>query len=158
MALALAPRAASGVKRSRVLRCSRHSLKSRLMRDGVLPGIAPRWTRWVQGERVFMPPYLILIRTARRHCLAKVIAPRRAAAWGGRTGETTMAKVVDDVARGDEPARLALSPSVRPCPVALADRDRRAELEPRDLTAWFFGDPLPGMSALDRRNRNERTH
>ena len=111
-----------------------------------------------QGERVFMPPYLILIRTARRHCLAKVLAPRRAAAWGGRTGETTMAKVVDDVARGDEPARLALSPSVRPCPLALADRDRRAELEPRDLTAWFFGDPLPGMSALDRRNRNERTH
>jgi hypothetical protein len=69
-----------------------------------------------------------------------------------------MAKVVDDVARGDESARLALSPSVRPCPLALADRDRRAELEPRDLTAWFFGDPLPGMSALDRRNRTERTH
>jgi hypothetical protein len=69
-----------------------------------------------------------------------------------------MAKVVDDVARGDESARLALSPSVRPCPLALADRDRRAELEPRDLTAWFFGDPLPGMSALDRRTRNERAH
>jgi hypothetical protein len=128
------------------------------MRDDVLPGIAPRWTRLSERERVFMPPYLILIRTARRHCLAKVLAPRGAAAWGGRTGETTMAKVVDDVARVDEPARLALSPSVRPCPVALADRDRRAELEPRDLTAWFFGDPLPGMSALDRRNRNERTH
>jgi hypothetical protein len=69
-----------------------------------------------------------------------------------------MAKVVDDAARSDEPARLMLSPSVRPCPVALADRDRRAELEPRDLTAWFFGDPLPGMSALDRRKRNERPH
>jgi hypothetical protein len=69
-----------------------------------------------------------------------------------------MAKVVDDVARDGEPARLMLSPSVRPCPVALADRDRRAELEPRDLTAWFFGDPLPGMSALDRRKRNERAH
>jgi hypothetical protein len=40
----------------------------------------------------------------------------------------------------------------------LADRDRRAELEPRDLTAWFFGDPLPGMSALDRRRRNEQAH
>jgi hypothetical protein len=51
-----------------------------------------------------------------------------------------------------------LSPSVRPCPLALADRDRRAELEPRDLTAWFFGDPLPGMSALDRRRRNEQAH
>jgi len=46
-----------------------------------------------------------------------------------------------------------LSPSVRPYPLALADRDRRAKLELRDLTAWFFGYPLPGMSALDRRTR-----
>jgi hypothetical protein len=36
-----------------------------------------------------------------------------------------------------------LSPSVRPYPLALADRDRRAKLELRDLTAWFFGYPLP---------------
>jgi hypothetical protein len=56
-----------------------------------------------------------------------------------------MAKVLN------EGVLLSLSPSVRPCPLALADRDRRAELEPRDLTARFFGDPLPGMSALDRR-------
>jgi hypothetical protein len=60
--------------------------------------------------------------------------------------------------RGCEPARLMLSPKAMPCPLALADRDRRAELEPRDLTAAFFGDPLPGMSALDRRRRNERGH
>jgi hypothetical protein len=66
-----------------------------------------------------------------------------------------MAKVLNEAARGCEPTHLMLSPSVRPCPLALADRDRRAELEPRDLTAWFFGDPLPGMSALDRRRRNE---
>src|SRR5262249_56935220 len=105
-----------------------------------------------------LPVEGILIRTGCRHCLAKVLAPRRAAAWGGRTGETTMAKVVDDVARDSEPARLTLSPSLRPCPLALADRDRRAELEPRDLEAWFFGDPLPGMSALDRRSHNERAH
>jgi len=69
-----------------------------------------------------------------------------------------MAKVLNEGARGCEPAHLMLSPSVRPCPLALADRDRRAELEPRDLTAWFFGDPLPGMSALDRRRHNERVH
>ena len=69
-----------------------------------------------------------------------------------------MAKVLDAIDRGHESAHLILSPSVRPCPLALADRDRRAELEPRDLTAWFFGDPLPGMSALDRRTRNERAH
>jgi hypothetical protein len=69
-----------------------------------------------------------------------------------------MAKVLDGIDRGQESAHLILSPSVRPCPLALADRDRRANLEPRDLTAWFFGDPLPGMSALDRRTRNERAH
>ena len=69
-----------------------------------------------------------------------------------------MAKVLDAIDRGHESAHLILSPSVRPCPLALADRDRRAKLEPRDLTAWFFGDPLPGMSALDRRKRNEQVH
>jgi hypothetical protein len=53
-----------------------------------------------------------------------------------------MAKVLDGIDRGQESAHLILSPSVRPCPLALADRDRRANLEPRDLTAWFFGDPL----------------
>ncbi len=73
-------------------------------------------------------------------------------------GEATMAKVLNEVDRDHESAQLMLSPSVRPCPLALADRDRRAELEPRDLTAWFFGDPLSGMSALDRRRRNDRAH
>lgn len=33
---------------------------------------------------------------------------------------------------------------------AMADRDRRFGLRPRDLTASMFGDPLPGYSALDR--------
>lgn len=32
-----------------------------------------------------------------------------------------------------------------------ADRERRMMLAPRDLTASFCGDPMPGMSALDRR-------
>ena len=52
-----------------------------------------------------------------------------------------MAKVLNEVDRGHESAHLMLKPSLRPCPLALADRHRRAELEPRDLTAWFFGDP-----------------
>ena len=34
---------------------------------------------------------------------------------------------------------------------ALAARDRRLALAPRDLTASLLGDPLPGYSALDRR-------
>ena len=33
----------------------------------------------------------------------------------------------------------------------LIDRDRRRLMEPRDFTSAFMGDPLPGMSALDRR-------
>jgi hypothetical protein len=36
-------------------------------------------------------------------------------------------------------------------PEVLADRDRRRDLQPQDYTAEFFGDPLPGYSALDRR-------
>jgi len=36
-------------------------------------------------------------------------------------------------------------------PDALAERDRRAQVPPRDLTAAVCGDPLPGYSALDRR-------
>lgn len=38
-----------------------------------------------------------------------------------------------------------------PCPIALAERALRMALGPRDLTAAFMGDPLPGFSALDRR-------
>jgi hypothetical protein len=69
-----------------------------------------------------------------------------------------MVKVMNEADRRCEPAHRMLSPKAMPCPLALADRDRRAELEPRDLTAAFFGDPLPGMSVLDRRRRNERGH
>jgi hypothetical protein len=32
-----------------------------------------------------------------------------------------------------------------------ADKERRAELEPKDLTARLQGDPLPTMSALERK-------
>ena len=109
-------------------------------------------------------PVFVPIRTVYRRLLAKVLACPRAVACKGRPyGETTMAKALNEVLPDCEPAHLMLiyrpssrksvplSPSVRPCPLALADRDRRAQLEPRDLTAAFFGDPLPGMSALDRR-------
>jgi hypothetical protein len=42
--------------------------------------------------------------------------------------------------------------------LAIAERDRREALrDQQSLTAAFFGDPLPGMSALDRRLR-ERPH
>lgn len=74
----------------------------------------------------------------------------KGAAWGGQTGET-MAKLMNELGRGCKPA---IPPSFEPCPVALADRERREALrDQQSLTAAFFGDPLPGMSALDRRRR-----
>ena len=70
---------------------------------------------------------------------------------GGQTGETKMAKLLTDV------SLAPLASSFRPDPLAVADRDRREELrDQQSLTAAFFGDPLPGMSALDRRRHNER--
>jgi hypothetical protein len=65
-----------------------------------------------------------------------------------------MAKVLN------ESVRLSLSPGMQPCPLALADRDRREALrDQQSLTAAFFGDPLPGMSALDQRGSStERVH
>jgi hypothetical protein len=40
--------------------------------------------------------------------------------------------------------------------LALADRDRREALrDQQSVTAAFFGDPLPGMSALDRLRREQ---
>lgn len=37
--------------------------------------------------------------------------------------------------------------------IAMDTRDRRLAISPRDLTAWFCGDPLPGYSALERMTR-----
>ena len=70
---------------------------------------------------------------------------------GGQTGETKMAKLLTDV------SLAPLASSFRPDPLAVADRDRREELrEHQSLTAAFFGDPLPGLSALDRRRLSEQ--
>jgi hypothetical protein len=105
--------------------------------------------------------YLLLrapIWTAYRHRLDNVLACLKAAALGRRTGETTMAKLLNIHARGDKPAQVTISPSFAPSPLAIAERDRREALrDQQSLTAAFFGDPLPGMSALDRRLR-ERPH
>src|SRR5258708_34454696 len=46
---------------------------------------------------------------------------------------------------------VALSQKLTPSPSVLEERDRQYELRPQQsLTATFFGDPLPGRSALDR--------
>jgi len=36
-----------------------------------------------------------------------------------------------------------------------AERERRLSLQPRNLTAAIAGDPLPGMSALEQRQRRK---
>jgi hypothetical protein len=60
-----------------------------------------------------------------------------------------MAKLQNELGRGCKPT---IPPSLAPCPLALADRDRREALRDKQSgTAAFFGDPLPGMSALDQR-------
>jgi hypothetical protein len=65
----------------------------------------------------------------------------------------TMAKLLDELGRGSKPA---IPQSFTPCPLALADRDRREALrDQQSITAAFFGDPLPGMSALDRLRREQ---
>src|SRR3989442_3657061 len=75
-------------------------------------------------------------------------------------GKFTMRKVTNEGDRSAEFApsssRVALgvsvSPKVMPCPAALADRDRREDSRyQQSITAALCGDPLPGMSALDRR-------
>jgi hypothetical protein len=84
--------------------------------------------------------------------MAKARVCPTAAVWGDHTGET-MAKLLNELGRGSKPA---IPPSFTPCPLALADRDRREALrDQQSLTAAFFGDPLPGMSALDRLRREQ---
>jgi hypothetical protein len=64
-----------------------------------------------------------------------------------------MAKLLNELGRGSKPA---IPPSFTPCPLALADRDRREALrDQQNITAAFFGDPLPGVSALDRLRREQ---
>lgn len=53
-------------------------------------------------------------------------------------------------ARVVNPRPTAVPPIIIP-PEVLEDRDHRSDLAPRNLTAAFCGDPLPGYSALERR-------
>ena len=49
------------------------------------------------------------------------------------------------------PARDVESVGIRPSEAELRDRNMRLMTPPRDLTAAYMGDPLPGRSALERR-------
>jgi hypothetical protein len=51
---------------------------------------------------------------------------------------------------------VAISQKITPSPSVLEERDRQYELQAQQsLTAAFFGDPLPGRSALDRRRAEQ---
>lgn len=50
------------------------------------------------------------------------------------------------------PSAHTIGRRIAPDPRALAECAYRLSLAPRDLTAAICGDPLPGFSALDRRN------
>src|SRR5262249_20965875 len=124
----------------------------RTLRSVVLFTSAGRAPRARPG--VLSCPAMVSIRTVCCHCLAKARVCPTAAVRGDHTGET-MAKLLNELGRGSKPA---IPPSFTPCPLALAERDRREALrDQQSLTAAFFGDPLPGMSALDRRER-QRPH
>ena len=43
-------------------------------------------------------------------------------------------------------------PSFSPPSEVLFERERRTKLQPRSITAALMGDPLPGLSALDRKS------
>jgi hypothetical protein len=86
----------------------------------------------------------IIYRTVYRHFFASAQVFLTAAVWGNHTGEI-MPRLLNDLER-------------QPCPLALAERDSREALrDQQSLTAAFFGDPLPGLSALDRRQRESVT-
>jgi hypothetical protein len=68
-----------------------------------------------------------------------------------RSGELDQFAASSDIVLGD-----AVAQKNAPSPAALEDRDRRSELRAQQsLTAAFFGDPLPGRSALDRRRAEQ---
>ena len=84
---------------------------------------------------------------------------------GEAAGGITMSEVLNEVGRGELDQFAASSDIVlgdavaqknAPSPAAIEDRDRRSELRAQQsLTAAFFGDPLPGRSALDRRRAEQ---
>lgn len=70
-------------------------------------------------------------------CRSKVNYQRYGSKYRGRNSEN--------------PSLLPNIPSVRVPDRVLADAERRRSLNRPTITAQFFGDPLPGYSALDRR-------
>ena len=76
----------------------------------------------------------------------------------GRARSTSCAKyraMREGRARGEAIANRSAAGTMSIPIAALADRDARARLERPTITAEFFGDPLPGRSALDHKRSME---
>ena len=79
---------------------------------------------------------------------------------GRPRGEITMSEDLNEVdlvetdafaPPSDIALAVAISQKIAPSPSVSEERDRQYELRAQQsLTAAFFGDPLPGRSALDR--------
>lgn len=67
----------------------------------------------------------------------------------GRTGRSVQSKLI--LCDPDGKREYSHEPKVVVPEFVEELRDRRYSVAPRDLTAAYFGDPLPGFSALDRR-------
>ena len=121
--------------------------------------------RWAKCVRVFISFSLIfcmvLIQTAYRQPFAKMMwCSVKDAAMGRPRGEITMSEDLNEVdlvetdafaPPSDIALAVAISQKITPSPSVLEERDRQCELRAQQsLTAAFFGDPLPGRSALDR--------
>lgn len=101
-----------------------------------------RWTpeEWQEAKRLRMlgKPYWWIAFTLKRATLT-VQQKFKREAEKLRNGPVTSRERIDRIERPD------FIPAA-----AIDDRDRRAVMEPRDLTAAFCGDPPVGYSALDK--------
>ena len=108
---------------------------------------------------------IILIQTGCRQRFAKMMWRSIGVRPGEAAGGITMTEVLNEVDRV-EPDQFGPSSDIvlgdaalqksSPSYSALEERDRRYESRAQQsLTAAFFGDPLPGRSALDRRRAEQ---
>jgi hypothetical protein len=122
----------------------------------------------IRSPRGLWQAALVLIQTAYRQPFAKMMwCPVKDAAMGRPRGEITMSEDLNEVdlvetdafaPSSDIALAVVISQKITPSPSVLEERDRQYELRAQQsLTAAFFGDPLPGRSALDRwRTEQER--
>jgi hypothetical protein len=118
-----------------------------------------RGRKWTDGETVILHAFMAHHATAARIPWGEIAVLLRRTPQGvadkwahiiGRKRKELMPRIGGKRAY----SRSALPGAhgyATPSEQLIADRERRRELIPRDLTAALMGDPLPGLSALDQR-------